>query len=90
MGLTANQKIEKKPEEKSEWSVRKLFPFAAMASTLSKVFVNPFEVLAGVMVLVAGIGELFGRNISWLFYVILILVLAAAFALRFLHKDESK
>lgn len=76
MGLTANQNIEKKPEEKSEWTFRRLFPLGAISS-LSKVFVNPFDVLLGYLVVVLGIAVLAGRHIEWMFWVLTILILFA-------------
>jgi len=83
MALTAQQSIPERPKVESEpWTIRRLFPFANIVSTLSKVFVNPFDILLGYMVVVAGIGELIGREPSGLFWAFSALVLVADVALR--------
>ena len=75
MALTNQQDIPNKPEIKEPWTIRRLFPFAVIASTISKAFTNPFDILLGFMVFVIGSGELLQRRASWEFYVLAILIL---------------
>ncbi len=89
MALTAQQDIPKRPEEKSEWTFRRLFSFGAV-STLAKTFVNPFDVVLGYLVFIAGIAELFGRHVSWFYWVFTIAVLAASVWERVKPQVETK
>ena len=92
MGLAANQEIEKKPEVHEPWSVRRLFPFAAVSSAITKTFTNPFDILLGYLVFILGIVELIGRHVSWVFWGIVVLILIADVAERhidFLSKKED-
>jgi hypothetical protein len=82
MSLTATQEIPNKPVEKSDWTVRPLFPARAMASAIAKQFSSPFEFLLGLNLLIIGLCELFSRNISWIFYLLTFALLAAALTER--------
>lgn len=75
MALTSQQQIPKRPEEKQEWTFRRLFGLGGAATAVSKVFTNPFDVLLGYLLLIAGVVELLGRHVSWFFWVIIILIL---------------
>ena len=75
MALTNQQDIPNKPEVREPWTIRRLFPFAVIASTISKAFVNPFDILLGFTIFVIGIGELFNRRASWEFYALAVIVL---------------
>ena len=88
MALTAQQNIPEKPKISEPWTFRRLFPFAAMASTLSKVFINPFDILLGFIILVIGLVELMGKDVSWGFYILAVLILLAALFER--HVDLIK
>ena len=78
MALTEQQDIPKKPVVAEPWTFKRLFPFSGAVSAITKVFVNPFDVLLGFIILVIGLVELFGRHVSWGFYILAILILAAA------------
>ncbi|KKT20016.1 MAG: hypothetical protein UW07_C0044G0014 [Candidatus Nomurabacteria bacterium GW2011_GWF2_43_8] len=78
MALTAQQDIPNKPEVKEPWTFRRLFPFAGAVSAITKVFVNPLDILLGFIILVIGLVELFGRHVSWGFYILAILILVSA------------
>ena len=65
MGLTAKQEFpDKKKESGSEWTIRRLFPFRIAVASLSKTFLNPFDVLLGYLVLILGLSDLLGRPMS--------------------------
>ena len=78
MALTSLQDIPTKPEAREPWTLRRLFPFSGAVTSLAKVFVNPFDILLGFLVLVLGINELMGRNVSRFFWVFITLVLLIA------------
>ena len=78
MGLTRDQQIpDKKNEEKSEWSFRRLFPFAGAMTSISKVFVNPFDILLGYLVVILSIAEVLGRHVSWFLWLLTTLIFFA-------------
>ena len=90
MPLTAKMEFEKKPKAPGEpWTVRRLFPFASTVSAISKML-NAFEIFSAFMILITGFGELFGRNLSWFWYLILLLVLGGAFSSRFFEGEKEK
>jgi hypothetical protein len=68
MALTNQQDIPNKPTVSEPWTFKKLLSFNAAVTNLSKVFVNPLEVLLGFVVLVIGLAILFGRTVPVLFY----------------------
>ena len=86
MGIAASQEIPQKPEEKSEWTFRRLFPFGGAVTSISKVFINPFDVLLGYLVFILGIAELSGRKVSWMMWVFAVFILLSALLER--HKAE--
>lgn len=88
MGLATEQKIATKEHEKSEWSMRRLFPLAAISNALAKTFISVFDVLLGFSVLVIGVGELVRGEVSWPLYVLTVMLLVTAFAER--HSDLFK
>lgn len=64
MPLTSDQNIPQKPRATEPWTFRKLFSANNPVSTLAKVFVNPLEVLLGVLVLSVVAIELIGHEVS--------------------------
>jgi len=77
MGIANQQDIPNKLETREPWTFKRLFSFGAV-TTLAKVFVNPFDVLLGFIILVIGLVELLNRHVSWGFYIIAILILIAS------------
>ena len=94
MSLTEQQDLPNKPAEKKQpWTSRKLFPAAAMASAIAKVFINPLDILLGFNIFIIGLVELFGRQVSWGFYILSFLILLSAMFERhinFLKKKDGK
>ena len=87
MALTAQQDIPNKPKGDSEpWTVRRLFPLAALTSAISKTFVNPFDILLSFSILVIGIAELIGRHVELGFWVLVILLVIADLLERHLNR----
>lgn len=76
MALTEKLDIPNRPEERTKWSARFLFPARAMASALTKVFVTPFDFLLGLLVLAIVVVEVASDG-SWMLYMFSTLVLAA-------------
>lgn len=89
MVLTSEQEIKNKPEVKEPWTFKRLFPFGGAVSAITKIFVNPLDVLFGFAVLIIGIIELLGKQVSWGFYILAILILTASFVERLLEKATS-
>ena len=89
MGIAIEQDTPLKPQEKSTWSRRALFPAKAVASALGKQFTSPFEILSGFLIVVVSIAELIGRQVSWLFWVLLFFVVSAAFVERNRPRQET-
>lgn len=85
MALTERQEIPTRPQESQPWILRKLFSSAGMAN-LAKVFVNPLEVLLGIVILVACVAELSGRNLSVPFWVLVGSLLSVTVVERYLDK----
>ena len=84
MALTSQQDIPNKPIAQEPWTFKRLFPFAGAVTTLTKVFINPFDVLLGYLVLILGIAELLGRHISWFFWAFTTLILLSDLLERYL------
>lgn len=76
MALTATQEIPMKPVPKQPWSTRALFPARALAKTLGAIFITPFDILLGLLVIAIVVVELAGHT-SWGLYVFSTLVLGA-------------
>lgn len=80
MALTSQQTIPEKPKQPEQpWTIKRLFPLAAMAS-ITKVFKNPYDVLLGYLVLILGISELLGRHTSWYAWAFTFFLLFASFS----------
>lgn len=78
MALTEKQDIPAKPTPPSEpWTFRKLFPFKATVSSITKSFTNPFDILLCFLILIIGISELIGHQASWMMYVLATSILTA-------------
>jgi len=91
MAIASQQDIPNKPKANETWTFKRLFSFGAI-TTLAKVFVNPFDVLLGFIILVIGLVELLDRHVSWGFYTLAILILIASIFERHigLLKNNSK
>ena len=77
MALTSQQDIPPQPKVESEpWSMRRLFPLGAIG-TLSKVFVNAFDVLLGILILLLGMAVIIGRHVEWGFWILTISLVIA-------------
>jgi len=70
MALTSQQDIPEKPKPSEPWTFRRLFPLSGAVTTLAKVFVNPFDVMLGYLILLIGIAELINRDVSPYFYIL--------------------
>ena len=66
MALTQDQNIPERPKISEPWTVKRLFS-SPVIGTIAKAFVNPFHILLGFAVLIMGIVELSGGDISWTF-----------------------
>lgn len=86
MGIASKQELPQKQIEKQEWSFKRVFPMAAMVSSFSKTFINPFDVLLGFLVLVIGITEVIGHKVSLMMWVLTISILLADLLER--NKEE--
>lgn len=80
--LTKDLEIPNKPTEQPQgWSIRRLLSLGGSVGKVVSLF-NPFEFILLTMILISGIAEIAGRHVSWFWYVLLVLVLLAAFAQR--------
>jgi hypothetical protein len=82
MGMAQSQDVPFKKDAPSEWSVRRLFPLGAVSSALSKTFTTSFDVMTGFSLFIIGTSELFGRHVSWGFYILTALLVLGAFVDR--------
>lgn len=91
MGLTNNQELPNKPEVKDSWSFRKLLNISQITSAISKIFVNPVEILSGYMILIVSLAEIVDRS-SWFLRTLTILSLMAFIAERWIKllSEENK
>ena len=78
MALTSHQDIPEKPKVAEPWTFRRLFPFSGVATSLTKVFASPLDVLLGYLVFIIGIAELTGRDTSWFLWVLTVLILVSS------------
>lgn len=88
MGLTADQQIPVKKQEKSEWTMRALFPAKAMASAVANLFSSVFEAILGALILVISIAELLDKDVLPL-YALAVLVASAVFYERNFKQEEK-
>lgn len=77
MALTNQQDIPSKPEVREPWTFKRLFPFVAAVTSFTKVFVNPFDILLGYLVVVLSIAELLSIHVSGLIWTFAVLLLTA-------------
>lgn len=68
MGLTNKQELETKPVPSEPWTFKRLFPFSGSVSSISKVFVNPLELMLAWIIFAISIAVLCGRPVPALFY----------------------
>lgn len=78
MGLASKQELPPLKKESAPWSIRHLLSSAPIVASFTKSFSNPFEWLLAYMLLIIGAGELLGRHISWIFYVLTLSLFLAA------------
>ena len=90
MALTEKQDIPIKPIVKEPWTFRRLFPFAGSTTALAKTFVNPLEILLGYLVFILGVTELFGRSVSWMFWIFTTLILLTTLYERYEKRKSSE
>jgi len=83
-----NLPLEEKTQRPS-WFSKKLFPVQEAISVVVKQF-NVYEIFAGFVLIVTAIGELSEKELSWSWYVIVILLLAEALYLRTFKKEDLK
>lgn len=78
MPLTFQQEIKEKPKAPQEpWSFNKLFPLKATVSSLTKSFSTPLDILLFFLILIIGISELIGGEVSWMLYTLTVFILVA-------------
>lgn len=82
MGMAEKQTLPERPTEKASWVFTKLFPLAGVIKSVTKTFINPFEILFGLSIVLLIIGELLGRNISWKAYLLVMLLVILSFTER--------
>lgn len=77
MALTNQQNIPNKPAPQEPWTIKSLLN-SGIQTTLSKAFVNPFDILLGYLILTFGITEILNDTVSLLFWVLTIAILGAS------------
>lgn len=75
MGITNRQDVPEKVVAKEPWSIKRLFSNNRGVAMLAKVTTNPFDMFLCYLVGIIGAVELFGRHISWMFWVFTVLIL---------------
>ena len=75
MGMTSQQNIPNKPATEEPWTFKRLLSFGAITTTLTKIFINPFDVLLGYLIFILGIVELIGKQTSWFLWGFVVLLL---------------
>lgn len=90
MPIATNIEVPRKPAEASQpWTIKRLFPFSGTATVITKTF-NQFEIFCAFALFITGLGELIGRDFTWYWYIILIINLCGAFALRYIDKQYER
>jgi len=78
-------------EKKEGWSIRKLLSSGGSIGKVVSSF-NPFEFILFVMILIAGLAELLGKDVSTIWYVLIFVLLFLGFIQRnssnIEHKDK--
>jgi hypothetical protein len=88
MGIAGQQDIPQKKAAEEPWTFKRLFPFGGATTSLAQVFIRPFDILLGYLILIIGFVELLGRHVSWMFWAFTILILCASILERhFVEKD---
>lgn len=83
--MVRNGEIQAQKTQGQPWTARLLFPMRAMAKSIGKVFVTPFDFLLGLLVVAIVFVELFSDG-SWMLYVFSMLVLGADVFERYLNR----
>ena len=90
MGITQEQNIpEKSPEPKGKWTVRSLLGVRGILTAVSKDF-KPIELAFIFMVIITGLGEIIGRNFTWMWYSILAITIVSVFLLHIPRAEQNK
>jgi hypothetical protein len=88
--LTHDLDIPNKPSEQPQgWSMRRLLGGFGSVGKVVAAF-SPFEFVFLVMILITGVSELFGRDVSWFWYVLIVFVLLVAFSQRRQQVEPKK
>lgn len=91
--LTKDLDIPNKPSEQPQgWFIRRLLSLGGSVGKVVSTF-NPFEFIFFVMILLTGAAELLGRDVSWVWYVLVFILLFLGFVQRNrveLPKKEDK
>lgn len=90
MGLATEQDIKTKPQEKTSWSFRQLFPVKAMATAISKTMTSLFDFILAYLVVVISLTELLGRRVSWFMWIFTVLVFLAVLSKHNTEKPIEK
>ena len=95
MGLTTTQDLKKRDEDTTErkWSIKKLFPTAAVSSIISKTFLNVFDVMLGVSVVTVCLAELIHSEVSILMASVTAILTIASYRIKeaeILQTNENK
>ncbi len=86
--LTKSLDLPSKEElPKQTWASKKLYPIREAVASIAKQS-NIYEIFAGFALVVTAIGELFGKHLSFYWYVIVILLLAEALYLRTSRRED--
>jgi len=71
---------------KQTWASKKLYPISEAVASIARQS-NIYEIFAGFALVVTAIGELFGKHLSYSWYVVVILLLAEALYFRTFKKE---
>lgn len=77
MAMASKLDIPEKPKVVEPWTFKRLFPFKGTVSALAKNFTNPFDALLAFLILIIGIAELSGSQVSWMTYILTGFILIA-------------
>jgi hypothetical protein len=90
MGIAKEQEAPLQKIEETKWSTRRLFPFADVAKSFTKNFTSVFDVLLGVTVVMIGVAEILDRNVSFMFYLLAIVLIISAYSDKHAVAQDDK
>lgn len=90
MSLISNQDLPLKEQPKKEWTMRKIFSFEKIAAAFKGFYNNIEEILCTYLIIVVGLGELFGRTASWRIYALILCLLLILLADRYFPKPSDR